>query len=66
MKDSIHIAGRDYDSRRRVRETLGVDYTTIVNWTKSGLLPIPLRLGNRLYFDRTAVEIRLLATAQKY
>jgi predicted site-specific integrase-resolvase len=64
MKDSIVIAGRDYDSRKRVRERFDIDYTTIGKWVKNGLLPTPLRLGNRLYFDRTAVEIRILATAE--
>jgi hypothetical protein len=62
MKESIEIAGRDYDSRKRVHEKFDIDYTTIANWVKNGLLPTPLRLGNRLYFDRTEVETRLLAT----
>jgi predicted site-specific integrase-resolvase len=64
MKESIVIAGRDYDSRKCVQEKFDVDYTTIGKWVKNGLLPAPLRLGNRLYFDRTAVETRILATAR--
>jgi predicted site-specific integrase-resolvase len=64
MKGSIVIAGRDYDSRKFVQEQFDVDYTTIGKWVKNGLLPTPLRLGNRLYFDRTAVAIRILATAR--
>jgi hypothetical protein len=62
MKDSIVILGRDFDSRKRVREKIDIDYTTIGKWVKSGLLPAPLRLGNRLYFDRAAVETQILAT----
>jgi hypothetical protein len=64
MKGSIVIAGRDYLSRRCVQEQFDVNYTTIGKWVKNGLLPAPLRLGNRLYFDRTAVETRILATAR--
>jgi predicted site-specific integrase-resolvase len=63
MKASIVIAGRAYDSRKSVHEQFDIDYTTIGKWVKNGLLPAPLRLGNRLYFDRKAVEIRILATA---
>jgi predicted site-specific integrase-resolvase len=64
MKGSIVIADRDYDSRKFVQQQFEVDYTTISKWVKNGLLPAPLRLGNRLYFDRTAVETRMLATAR--
>ena len=64
MKESLNIAGRVYDSRKRIREKFDVDYTTIGTWVKNGLLPAPLRLGNRLYFDRIAVETRILATTR--
>jgi hypothetical protein len=64
MKESIVIAGRNYNSRKFVREQFDVDYTTIGKWVKNGLLPAPLRLGNRLYFDRIAVETRMLASAR--
>jgi predicted site-specific integrase-resolvase len=64
MKDSINIQGRDYDSRKMVQEKFDVDYTTIGKWVRNGLLPTPLRLGNRLYFNRLAVETRMLATAR--
>jgi len=64
MKGSIVIAGCHYDSRKFVQEQFDIDYTTIGKWIKTGLLPAPLRLGNRLYFDRTAVETRILGTAR--
>ena len=63
MKDSIVLKGREYDSTKKVQQDFGLDHKTLVKWTRNGKLPVPVRLGNRAYFERQALESRILETA---
>ena len=60
MKDTIQLQGRDYDCAEVLAERLGTTYSTIWKWMKAGLLPKPVRLGGRAYYDREIVEARIL------
>jgi predicted DNA-binding transcriptional regulator AlpA len=63
-KETITIDGRDYDSRRLVQQTWGINESTIARLTKKKQWPAPLKLGNRYYYERRAVETHLLSTAR--
>ena len=62
MKDCVILGGREFNSAKKVEQDLGIDHKTRKKWIEAGSLPLPVRLGNRLYFDRIAVETRILAT----
>jgi predicted site-specific integrase-resolvase len=64
MKDSIVLEGRAYHSIKKVQQDFGLDHKTLTKWTRNGQLPVPVRLGNRVYFERQALESRLLETAR--
>ena len=60
MKDTLEVKNRQYDYTRVIQEKLGLDYSTLLKWVKSGLLPQPMKLGNRSYYDRAAVETAIM------
>ncbi|OFX58613.1 MAG: DNA-binding protein [Bacteroidetes bacterium GWB2_41_8] len=45
----------EYLTRNQVKEMLGVDLSTIHNWTKRGKLKA-YGLGNRVYYKRNEIE----------
>jgi len=61
MKHSFEIGGRLYESTALIVERLGVSSVTLNRWHKRGLLPMPVRLGRRNYYERAEVEARLAA-----
>ena len=63
MKDCLILGGREFNSSKKVEQDLGIDHKTRKKWIEAGSLPSPVRLGNRLYFDRAALEARILQTA---
>jgi predicted DNA-binding transcriptional regulator AlpA len=63
MKDRLILDGREFNSAKKVEQDLGIDHKTRKKWIESGSLPPPVRLGNRLYFDRAALEASILGTA---
>jgi predicted site-specific integrase-resolvase len=60
MKTTITLKGRNYDSANTIRDRYGITYLTLLNWTKNGVLPEPIRLNKRVYYDTGALEDRLL------
>jgi predicted site-specific integrase-resolvase len=60
MKTTITLKDKEYDCANTIRDRYGIRYLTLLNWTKSGVLPAPIRLNRRVYYDRNAVEDRLL------
>ena len=65
MKPFIVLQNREYISTKSVLETFGVDYKTLAAWVDKGLIPIPLRLGRRKYFDKLFLETQILASAHR-
>jgi predicted DNA-binding transcriptional regulator AlpA len=66
MKDSVILGGREFDSAKKVEQDFGIDHKTRKKWIEAGNLPSPVRLGNRLYFDRVALEARILETVTEF
>jgi predicted DNA-binding transcriptional regulator AlpA len=66
MKDCVILGGREFSSARKIEQDLGIDHKTRNKWIKAGNLPPPVRLGNRMYFDRAALEARILETAMEF
>lgn len=64
MKDCVVLGGREFNSAKKVEQDLGIDHKTRKKWIEAGSLPQPVRLGNRMYFDRAALENKILATCQ--
>jgi predicted site-specific integrase-resolvase len=65
MKPTIILQDQVYDSAATVVEKLGIRPLTLTRWTKKGKLPQPVKLGQRLYYNRRAVEDTLLYTAKR-
>jgi len=64
MKEIIVLQDREYVSRKMLQMLFDMDYSTISKWAKTGLLPNPVMLGNRHFYDRQEIETRILATSK--
>ncbi len=51
--------GLNLVSRSELAASLGVSDRTIDTWTKQGLLPAPLKIKGRSYFDAEQVKEKL-------
>jgi predicted DNA-binding transcriptional regulator AlpA len=60
MKATIVLRGQDYDNATTITDKYGITYMTLYKWTKAGLLPQPVKLGRRVFYNRQAVENHLL------
>ena len=60
MKDALEIDGRKLKSTKWVRTNFGISWITLNRWTEIGLIPPPVRLGRRNYYDQQEVEKRIL------
>ena len=60
MKDTITLQDRTFDCTKLVQQRFGLDPQTLRKWAKHNIIPAPLRLGNKCFYDRDAVENRLL------
>ena len=56
MKDVMECDGKQFDCTALLAKRYGISPMTVGKWVKRGLLPEPLRLGRRSYFDRERVE----------
>jgi predicted DNA-binding transcriptional regulator AlpA len=62
MKDTLILSNEVYDDSGVVLNTLGITKITLSRWVKAQRLPKPLKLGNKLYFNRKEVESYLLSS----
>jgi predicted site-specific integrase-resolvase len=60
VKTTILLKEQEYDSASTITEKYGISYMTLYKWTKGGLVPNPVKLGRRNYYNRKAIENRLL------
>ena len=65
MRDSIILQGRIYECTKLVQQRFGLDDQTLRKWAKSSIVPSPLRLGNKCFYDREAIEIGILTRYQQ-
>lgn len=64
MKDSIILQGRIFDCTKLVQQRFGLDDQTLRKWTKNNIVPSPVKLGNKCFYDREAIEERILASCR--
>jgi len=64
MKDSIVLQGRTYECTKLVQQRFGLDDQTLRKWAKNKIVPSPVRLGNKNFYDREAIESKILAACQ--
>jgi DNA-binding transcriptional MerR regulator len=65
MKDTITLQNRIYDCAKLVQQRFGLDPQTLRKWAKNNIVPTPVRLGNKCFYDREAIENQILATCCK-
>jgi hypothetical protein len=65
MKDSIILQGRTYECTKLVQQRFSLDDQTLRKWAKNNIVPSPLRLGNKCFYDWEAIESRILARCQE-
>jgi hypothetical protein len=64
MKDSIILQGRTYECTKLVQQRFCLDDQTLRKWAKNNIVPSPVRLGNKCFYDREAIESRILASCR--
>jgi hypothetical protein len=64
MKHLITISGRDYVSRKIVTDQFGIDTKILIAWTERGILPAPIQLGYRVFYDRENLEAHILSNCR--
>jgi DNA-binding transcriptional MerR regulator len=65
MKDTITLQSRTYDCTKLVQQKFGLDPQTLRKWARNHMVPTPLRLGNKCFYDRDAIERQILVTCMK-
>ena len=65
MKDTITLEGRIFDCTKLVLQTYGLDDHTLRKLVKADIVPGPVTIGNKNFFDRKAVESRILGNSRK-
>jgi predicted DNA-binding transcriptional regulator AlpA len=66
MKDTIILDGRTFDGTGMVMQRYGIAGQTLKNMVDNNIVPKPVRMGNKHYYDRKAIESHILATGQEW
>jgi predicted site-specific integrase-resolvase len=61
MKNTVILAGREYVSQKVLMDELGITLMTLRHWRETGVVPEPIKLGQRNYYDRARVHEQLVA-----
>jgi hypothetical protein len=65
MKDSIVLQNRTYECTKLIQQRFGLDRETLRKWAKTKIVPTPLRLGNKCFYDMDEIERQILVTCVK-
>jgi len=65
MKDTITLEGRTFDCTKLVLQRYGLDDHTLRKLVKADIVPGPVTIGNKNFFDRKAIESRILESCRK-
>jgi len=65
VKDTIILEGRLFDCTKLVLQRYGLDDHTLRKLVKAEIVPGPVTIGNKNFFDRKAIESRILESCQK-
>ena len=64
MKDTITLESRIFDCTRLVLKRYGFDDHTLRKLVRTNIVPGPVKIGNKNFFDRKAIESRILEMGQ--
>ena len=64
MKDTITLEGRIFDCTKFVLQKYGLDDHTLRKLVKADIVPRPVTIGNKNFFDRKAIESRILKSCR--
>jgi hypothetical protein len=56
MKNTMELQGKVYDDGATTALRCGININTVTVWTKRGLLPPPIKIGCRKFYQRDLVE----------
>ena len=59
------LEGRVFDCTKLVLQKFGLDDHTFRKLVKANVVPGPVTIGNKNFFDRKAIESRILESCQK-
>jgi hypothetical protein len=65
VRDIITLEGRVFDCTRLVLQKYGFDDHTLRKLVKANILPGPVTIGNKNFFDRKAIESQLLENCRQ-
>jgi hypothetical protein len=65
MKDTITLEGRIFDCTKLVLQRYGLDDHTLRKLVKANILPGPVTIGNKNFFDRKAIESQILENCRQ-
>jgi hypothetical protein len=65
VKDTITLEGRIFDCTKLVLQRYGLDDHTLRKLVKANIVPGPVTFGNKNFFDRKAIESRILESYHK-
>jgi hypothetical protein len=64
LKDTITLETRIFDCTRLVLQRYGLDDHTLRKLVRTKFVPGPVKIGNKNFFDRKAIESRILQIGQ--
>jgi hypothetical protein len=64
LKDTITLESRIFDCTRLVLQRYGLDDHTLRKLVRTKFVPGPVKIGNKNFFDRKAIESRILQMGQ--
>jgi hypothetical protein len=64
LKDTITLESRIFDCTRLVLQRYGLDDHTLRKLVRTNIVPGPVKIGNKNFFDRKAIESRILEMGQ--
>lgn len=65
MKDTIVLKDRFFDCTKLVLQRYGLDDHTWRKLVKADIVPGPVTIGNKNFFDREEIESRILENYEK-
>jgi hypothetical protein len=65
VKDTITLEGRIFDCTKLVLQKYGFDDHTLRKLVKANIVPGPVTIGNKNFFDRKAIESRMVEGSRK-
>ena len=60
VKDVMELNGKEFHYSKLLREKYGVTQSTLTAWVNRNMLPTPVVLGNRYYYQADRIEELML------